>query len=363
MSALAVSVLASLALLPGAEDRQTLFASGEGGYHTYRIPALLALPSGAVLALCEGRRHGRGDSGDIDIVLRRSLDGGATWSEPTTIADRGDNTIGNPCPVYDRETGRIVLLLTGNLGREAEAAIIAGASEGTREVWEMHSDDEGASWSPLRRITAETKRPEWTWYATGPGAGIQLRDGRLVVPCDHAVRGSRAFGSHVIVSDDHGATWSIGGALGPEVNECEAVERADGTLLLNMRSYRGVHRRAVASSSDGGETWSPLRDEEALIEPVCQASIRGIGPPDLRTLAFSNPASTERERLTLRLSEDDGASWPFALLLHEGPAAYSCLADLGEGRVGCLYEAGEAHPYERIVLARVPLNTVRTGTP
>lgn len=339
-----------------------IFKAGQDGYHTYRIPALIATRTGTVLAFCEGRKHSRSDSGDIDLVLKRSVDGGATWSPMQVVWDDGPNTVGNPCPVLDRETGVIWLLLTHNLGEDQESLIINGASRGTRTVWVTHSADDGESWSPPREITATTKAPDWTWYATGPGVGIQLRSGRLVIPCDHAVAQTRALRSHVIYSDDHGENWRLGGVAGEDTDECQVAELSDGSLLLNMRNEGGPNRRAVVRSRDGGCTWSQVSLDHALIEPVCQASLLRYHDPDSGVpgpLLFSNPASVRRVRMTVRLSEDDGATWPWSKLLWEGPCAYSCLAVMPDGNVGCLYERGERHPYETLTLARFPLAWLR----
>ncbi|HPP54759.1 MAG TPA: sialidase family protein, partial [Thermoguttaceae bacterium] len=206
----------------------------------------------------------------------------------------------------------------------------------------------------------QVKKPEWTWYATGPGCGIQLRSGRLLVPCDHIADGGE-WASHVIYSDDGGKTWRLGGAAPPKTNECEVVELADGRLMLNMRNYNRQHTcRAVAFSTDGGLTWSPVTYDPMLLEPICQASIRRYSladpnrPGSKNVILFSNPADPkDRKKMTLRLSYDEGKSWPVGKLLWAGPAAYSCLAVLPDGTVLCLYERGQKHAYERISLARI----------
>jgi sialidase-1 len=333
-----------------AFSQTELFRAGTGGYHTYRIPSLLATPRGTLLAFCEGRKGGRGDAGDIDLLLRRSPDGGKSWSAAQVVWDDGPNTCGNPCPVIDRDTGTIHLLLTHNLGADTEAQIVAGTAVGTRTVWVSRSSDDGVTWSAPRDITREAKQPEWTWYATGPGVGIQTRNGRLVIPCDMKLRDRAGLYSHVIYSDDHGRSWKIGGLAGPGCNECQVIERADGSLALNMRSYRGNNRRLVSESRDGGLTWTEPAEDPVLIEPVCQASLirlrSGAG-----AAVFANPASTRRERMTLRLSNDDGRTWPLSRVLHAGPAAYSALAELPGGRIACLYERGEKEAYEGLTLA------------
>ena len=339
-----------------------VFVAGEGGYRSYRIPAAVTDAQGNVLAFCEGRRNGKSDAGDIDLLLRRSADGGATWGEMQTVWDDGANTCGNPCPVLDRATGTVWLLMTWNSGAVREAKIKAGFGEDSRRVFVTHSEDGGATWAAPKEITAAVKRPEWTWYATGPGAGIQLEKGahagRLVIPCDHKAPGENGvrFFSHVIFSDDRGATWQPGGIAPRDmVNECEAVELSDGALMLNMRNYDPkLKARQTAVSDDGGATWRDQRHDAALADPVCQASIRRLRWPSAGkpgVILFSNPASEKsRENLTVRASTDDGKTWPLAARLHDGPGAYSCLCVLGGAAFGCLYESGDS---ERITFARM----------
>ncbi|HPC95409.1 MAG TPA: sialidase family protein [Sedimentisphaerales bacterium] len=343
-----------------------LYVAGNDGYHTYRIPSLLVTGKGTLLAFCEGRKSGRGDSGNIDLLVRRSEDGGRTWGPQRVVWDDADNTCGNPCPVVDQQTGTIWLTMTWNHGQDTESQIMQNTGRDTRRVFVTYSEDDGRTWSAPRQITETTKRPEWRWYATGPGVGIQLERGpwrgRLLIPCDHSVvcpEDPTGYNSHVIFSDDHGRTWQLGGAIRPAVNECQVVELADGTLLMNMRNYdRSVTTRAVATSRDGGMTWSQVRHDPALVEPICQASlVRYDGPQeqDRDCLLFSNPAHGEsgvRRDMTVRLSRDGGRTWPVERLVWPGPAAYSSLAVLPDGAIACLFEGGQASPYERIILAR-----------
>jgi len=341
-------------------DQVDVFVSGQEGYHTFRIPAVIVTAKGTVLAFCEGRRDSSSDTGDIDLVLKRSFDGGKTWGPLQLVAEDGPNTVGNPCPVIDRGTGTIWLPLTHNLGEDQESRIIEQTSKGTRRVWLTKSDDDGATWATPIDITDQAKQPDWTWYATGPGVGIRLRNGRLVIPCDYMVAVTKEFRTNVIYSDDQGATWQIGGSVGPGVNECQVVELTDGSLLLNMRNYdrTDANRRAIARSTDGGLTWSELTYDPALIEPICQASFLRY---DGTRVLFSNPATTKRERMTVRLSADEGQTWPTECVLHAGPAAYSCLTVLPDGLICCLYECGEAHAYERIRFARLGIEALAGG--
>jgi sialidase-1 len=358
--------------LRAAEATQLdVFTSGTDGYHTFRIPAIIRAANGDLLAFCEGRKSAGGDSGNIDILLKRSTDGGRTWSAQQVVWDDADNTCGNPCPVLDASTGTLWLLLTHNLGTDRERDIAARTAKGTRTVWVARSADHGATWTKPIEITATTKLPEWTWYATGPGVGIQIQHGphagRLVIPCDHnyddPVEKKHLSGSHTIYSDDHGKTWRLGGVIHPRVNECQVAELFDGrgTLLMNMRSNHGRNLRAVATSTDGGATWTAPADASVLVEPVCQASL--IRHDAAKLLLFSNPAAKTRVSLTVRASADHGATWRDVAVLHPGPSAYSCLVALSPTEAGCLYERGEKRPYEKITFARFSLRENLTSRP
>jgi sialidase-1 len=354
----------------GLLNRADLFISGQDGYHTYRIPSLIVTPRGTLLAFCEGRTGGGGDSGNIDLLLKRSPDLGTTWQTAQVVWDDGTNTCGNPCPVVDRETGVIWVLLTWNRGDDPESKIIQQQSKDTRRVFVARSTDDGLTWTKPREITADVKATNWTWYATGPGAGLQIEHGphrgRLVIPCDHIQADTRRYFSHVIYSDDHGESWKLGGSSPQDqVNECEVVELAGGDLMLNMRNYdRAQRTRQTALSSDGGLTWTDQRHAPELVEPICQASIRRYSWPGAgrkSAILFSNPASSKRERLTLRASYDEGRTWPVSRLLDARPSAYSCLAVLPDGTIGVFYEAGIRSPYENLVFARVPLGWLSEG--
>lgn len=350
-----------------------LFESGKEGYDTYRIPALVRAANGDVLAFCEGRKDGRGDAGNIDILLKRSSDNGRTWSQQQILWDDGNNTCGNPCPVVDEETGEIHLLLTHNLGHDHETDIIKKQAESTRTVWVMSSKDNGKTWSTPKNITSTTKNPDWGWYATGPGNGIQIKHGphkgRLIIPSDHSYddeqgkvrNGPFEYGSHVIYSDDHGKTWQLGGVIRPKVNECQMVEIADGngTLLMNMRSYFGENKRTHAISYDGGQSWTQPYSVEELVEPVCQASIlRAQWPTPLQqsTILFLNPATSKgRHNMSLRMSFDEGKTWPFIRTIFPGPAAYSSMAMSNTKDVFVLYECGTSNPYEQILFQEIQI--------
>ncbi|MFC1759310.1 sulfatase-like hydrolase/transferase, partial [Planctomycetota bacterium] len=355
-------------LTQGATDeliQTNVFVSGSEGYHTFRIPSLLTTPRGTLLATCEGRKNSRSDHGNLDLVLKRSTDLGKTWSDLNLIHEEGGNenvTIGNPCPVVDQETNTIWMPFCRN----------------NEDVFVTHSNDDGVTWSIPIEITSDVKEAKWGWYATGPGVGIQMTrgkfNGRLVIPCDHREKRNNKWikMSHVFYSDDHGETWKLGGTVGDHTDECQVVELHDGRLMMNMRNYWASEggqkelggKRSTAISHDGGETWTEFGFDEALIEPICQASFIKHSDDVFRQapLFFSNPASTNsRTKLTIRMSSDQGKTWPIARTVHAGPSAYSCLTVLPDRSIGCLYEAGESKGYETLRFARFTIPWLRDG--
>ncbi len=344
-------------------QQQHLFISGEGGYFRYRIPALCTGRDGTVLAFCEARRFTGGDSDQVDLLLRRSLDGGKTFAPPQRILSEEGWVCGNPAPVFDRDTGVLWLLFCKNRVEEEEDKICRG--EAARTVWLTSSQDDGLTWAEPVEITAGAKPAGWSWYATGPGHGIQLAGGRLLVPCDHALMNRTpgrppTYAAHVVVSDDHGQTWKTGGSATKGTNESTAVETTDGRVYLNCRNAPGQppYPRAYAWSEDGGSSFSPTGRDPALPEPVCQASLCRLTSHALHDkdrVLFANPAGDRRANLTLRLSYDECRTWPVSRTLHPGPAAYSDLCVTGDSSICCLYERGEAMPYETLTLARFDL--------
>ncbi|WP_234348095.1 sialidase family protein [Streptomyces specialis] len=355
------------------------FAAGEGGYDTYRIPAAVTTPDGTLLAFAEGRVGGAGDSGHIDVVVRRSLDGGCTWEPLTVVAAGAGDTRGNPAPVVDPASGRVVLLTSFNGGGVTEADIMRGATapEDGRRVFTQTSDDDGRTFTAPREITADVKLPDWRWYATGPGHGVALtageHAGRLVIPANHSAAppaGSddtgeepRYYGAHALLSDDGGETWRIGYVDGSydgtiNANESSVAELPDGRLYFSARDQNGAGpgNRAGAYSADGGETlegggYAAQGDLDAV--PVVQGS---VVRPDGGPLLFTGPSDPDaRGALTVWRSDDGGGTFTEVLTLSSDSAAYSELVVLADGTTGVLFETGTAGPYERIEFRRIDI--------
>nr|CAA9249223.1 GH33 [uncultured Armatimonadetes bacterium] len=365
---------------PPVPETSILFDPRALGYSACRIPALVATGSGALLAFCEARRGQGGDWDLIDLLMRRSTNGGATWEPARTLAEGGAGLAGNPTPIGDRN-GAVHLLYQRDYGR----------------AFYRRSDDDGATWSAPRDITDvfERFRPEYGWrvLAPGPGHAIQLRSGRLLVPVWLSTGEGAEFGAGrlghrpsvvaTVFSDDAGATWRRGRIVvrdSAEVrnpSESVAMEMQDGRVLLNIRSESPRSRRLVATSPDGAAGWSEPRFHDELFEPVCMASLIrvGQGPGGRNRVLFANPDSRNaatspggpgrRENLTIRLSHDDGETWPVSKVLEPGPAGYSDLAAGADGAIFCLYE-GRAREGDRLLnthlsLARFDLNWLTGG--
>ena len=388
--ALALLALASPAV--AAEPEKTdLFEAGTGGYKLYRIPGVVVTKSGTVLAYCEARKSDRGDWGTIDILLRRSADGGKTWGAPTKIADvpgpkaknpvalaqklasKDDVTYNNPVMIADR-SGAVHFLFCLEYMR----------------CFYARSDDDGKTWTAPKEITATAFDPlkkeyDWKVLATGPGHGIQLKGGRLLVP----VWLSTGTGGHAhrpsvvatIYSDDAGKTWKPGAIAVPNTaawsnpNESCVAELSDGTVLLNARSESKANRRLVTRSADGATKWGKPAFDEALAEPICMASLLAV-PGEKPVLLFSNPdnlekggaksppapgTSRDRKNVTIQLSDDDGKTWTAKRTVERGPSAYSDLARAKDGSVLLFYERAGAKgtSYGRLTLARFTVDWVK----
>lgn len=345
-----------------------VFQQGAEGYSCFRIPAIVMTRSGELLAFSEGRKNDCSDEGDIDLVMKRSLDSGKTWSKLQVIWSDGENTCGNPAPVVDRNTGTIRLLMTWNYGHDDIGMINAGTSKDTRRVYLTSSTDDGKTWDTPKEITPSVKAPGWGWYATGPCHGIQITQGtfkdRMIVPCDYIEVGAgRRGNSHVIYSDDGGATWKLGGKVpalsGLNPNESTVAELKDGRLLLNMRVGGNDYRRLASVSADGGITWSAAYNEETLIDPVCQGSLLSATVKGSHRLFFSNPSATTRINMTVHMSGNDGKDWDKKNAVFAGPSGYSDLVLLSDTHVGLLFEGGLSRYFNGIAFRKVPIADIK----
>lgn len=361
---LLLTLVTSIATAEPLLEKFDVFPANTNGIARYRIPGIVVTQKGTVLAYSEARRNSSSDWGEIEVHLRRSTDGGKTWDAAKHIAHHGarlegnphkkkdggekEQTVNNPVAIVDRDTGAIEFLYCINYAR----------------CYAMRSTDDGVTWSSPVDVTATfepfRKHYDWKVIATGPGHGIQLKSGRLVVPIwlaygkegDHAPSAAAT-----IYSDDHGKTWIAGDLAVPNnsvfgnPNETMLAELSDGRVMLVTRSVSKPNRKIITLSPNGAASWSKPTFHDQLWEPICMASITAH-PSQPGTLVYSNPHTLKldadgketpagrgkRENLSIKLSRDEGKTWPVSKTLDAGPSAYSDLAVLPDGTVLCLWE-------------------------
>lgn len=355
--------------LAGELQETELFRSASAGYAHFRIPGIVVTQRGTLLAYAEARKSLRGDWGAIDIVLRRSTDQGKTWSPLRVIAQVAGPKEKNPVAVAQK------LAATDEVTYNNPVAIATKKKNGVvhflfcleyMRAFYMRSDDDGQTFTVPVEITAsfDQFRPEYDWkvLATGPGHGIELKNGRLLVPVwlsqgtgGHAHRPSV---SSTVYSDDAGKTWQRGEIAVPNTaefinpNETAAAQLSNGDVMLNVRTESTPNRRVVVLSPNGSTAWSQPRFEESLVEPICFASLIHLGG---QRLLFSNPDSLvkggapsqpgqsgDRKNLTVQLSENEGKTWKFKRVIESGWSGYSDLAAGSDGKIYCFYESGVA---------------------
>lgn len=395
----ALTLLAGLylaaAALPAAEpflEKQDLFTVGDDpAYNIYHIPGVVVTAKGTVLAWCEARKRPAGvsDWDDIRILLRRSHDDGKSWSAPQSIAnvegpkrknpfalrmknvDPADVTYNNPVLIADRD-GTVHMLFCLEYER----------------CFYQRSEDDGLFWSKPVEITAvfDAFQKDYAWkvLATGPNHSIQLRTGRLVVPVwlstGEGGNAHRPSVTATIYSDDQGQTWQAGDIAVPctdewiNPNETVAIELSDGRVMLNVRNESKAHRRLVVTSPDGATNWSTPEFDDALLEPICMGGIVRYNHGGQSLILFSNPhnlakaqakaepgKNRDRKNVSVKLSRDEGQTWPVNKLLEDGPSAYSDLAVTKDGTILCIYgRAGDSEGMTawsggRLTLARFNL--------
>lgn len=359
MQNLRAAVLLSAALMSftgtalraqGLFEQTELFVGGQDNYDTYRIPSLICTKTGTVLAFTEGRIEVGQDGGPTDIVLKRSLGNSDKWTPefltpqglgrnrhttmiwlPLQVVFRSSSRDAwmNPVPVIDQSDGTIYMV--ANLYKQPY-------KDGDAPIWLIKSTDEGATWSDPVEITKGTGMHE-----IGPGAGIQLQSGRLVFQVYDGT----------IYSDDHGKTWKNGGKAPGDWNETQVVQLVDGSLLF---SRRHSPNRVFLFSKDDGQTWTQPVPQSEIPDPDCQGSMIRYTRQDQgftkNRILFANPVSGAiaagsvgsdprgRFNVTVRMSYDEGKTWPVEKRILTGPGAYSSMAVFPDGSVGILFETG-----------------------
>lgn len=359
---------------------------GQDGCTSSRIPGLATSNKGTLLAIFDARYDSSRDlQGDINIALHRSMDKGLTWQPIQTILDMGEwgglpqkyNGVSDACILVDKNTddiyvaglwmhgllnqdGKWIEGLNNNCTNWTHQWIGKGSQPGTglRETCQFmiaKSTDDGFSWSFPDDITAKTKHPEWWLFAPAPGRGITLSDGTLVFPTQGRDEKGLPF-SNITYSKDRGKTWVTSNPAYQDVTECSVVQLNNGALMLNMRDNRNrgnkdVNGRRICTTTDWGESWKEHpTSRKALVEPTCMASLYRHEYMEegkkKSVLLFVNPNNYEkRDHLTLKVSFDDGMTWPeehWILFDQYGSAGYSCITSIDEHSIGILYESSQS---------------------
>ncbi|MHC4402282.1 MAG: sialidase family protein [Planctomycetota bacterium] len=343
-----------------------VFTSGTDGYFGYRIPAIEALPDGSLIALAEARKYSLADPGfgkqDIDLVSKRSTDGGRTWSAMRVIEDPGELwSAANPATVVDRRTGRLwVFYIRGKPERSSRTS-----RPGTLDMQNLarYSDDGGVTWSdPVDQteVARDMADPRWKVSVVGPGGAIQLTSGRLIAPV-WKVEPQAVF---ALYSDDRGRSWQRGRLVpgDEEGNENQLVELADGRVLVDVRQKSGPHRR-LAESRDGGVAWLAPREGESVTPVACAIERYTLEPAgdDRNRILWTGPKGPGRANLVVRVSYDEGRSFAGERPILEGPAAYSDMTVLPDKTVGVLWERGVERGYQFITFTRFNREFLEAG--
>ena len=350
----------------GTERKVTIIhKQGQFDCHTFRIPAMATTNKGTLLAVYDMRYQSRRDlQGHMDIGLSRSTDGGETWARPVPIMDmkkfgglpQDQNGCSDPNILVDRKTGEILVSAVWTHGKPGTHQWVGKGSEPGHSIHKssqfmmVRSKDDGLTWSEPENWTKRLKDPKWCLFAPAPGNGINLMDGTLVMP----TQGRDATGlpfSNFMWSRDHGKSWTLSSPARDNTTECSVAELKGGSLMLNIRDNRNrkdkskTNGRAVSVTHDMGKTWEVhSSDHGVLPEPVCMASLISHDLKDgRRVLFFSNPNSKHRrEKMTVRMSLDQGKTWPKSILLDRKGGAYSSLSMVNDRTLGILYESSVA---------------------
>lgn len=370
MKKLFLSVCAvTFALLIQAQE-VTVFKSGDDGYASYRIPAIVKNKNGNLVAFSEGRVDHAGDYGNVDIVFKVSKDNGKTWGPLQVAVDYDKLQAGNPAPVVDLldpayPNGRLFLFYNTGNGHEGDVR----NGKGLREVWYVVSNDGGKTWQDAVNITTQTHRPkqpqinpqynfseDWRTYANTPGHGFQFvagpNKGRIYIAANHNAGNpapqNKDWNAHAYYSDDHGKTFKLSQKVPfPGTNESLAAQIDDNSVYMTSRNQQLTPKQRIISiSNDGGQTWVSSAPDANLPDPINQASVLSWKKGKKFILAHSNAADERnRDNLTLRLSKDQGKTWYFNKVVAKAPegykgaySAYSDLVLINKNTVGVLYE-------------------------
>jgi sialidase-1 len=351
------------------------------GFHSFRIPAVVTTSTGRILAFAEGRRHFNRDYGDINLVYKRTrtaTDHGTDpedWEPLREVIGSGNGTWGNPTPVVDGNT--IYLFMNWNAGDRSQygneslpdgsvTKKIDSTEEGRRHLYLTQSTDDGNTWSAPVKLTSQLTPNGWAWDAVGPGNGIRLRSGELVVPAQYRnIVGTGSPGSR---------TWSYQSLSGGSESEGTIVQTPDGNLYRNDRPDVETHRMVARGTLSGG--FSAFTEDAGLPDPKCQGSVLAYNIDSPARTIFLNAASTSSRRsLRVRISYDaDARTWTYGRNLGDFAVSgvgfeggYSSMTKTADYRIGALVETdfyndeGGPNSYRALLWRRFNLSWILNG--
>ncbi len=328
--------------------RKLLFAPGDAGSKNYRIPAIITAEDGSLVVATDRRKYNQSDlPEDIDVVIRRSEDGGITWSEPLTIAEGTGvrKGFGDAGLVRTTEKNGLLCIFVGGEGIFNNSS----PSNPTR-TYVCKSTDNGKTWSEPRDITGQLYGTECTvtdrqgWYASfcASGNGLQTRDGRIMFVGAVRENSANTLSNFVYYSDDNGETWNVSQRAKLGGDESKVTELNDGTILMSIRR-QGKGPRYYTKSTDGGITWGEVSEWAEMLEPNCNGDIIRYtsvsdGYEKNRLLHSIPNDAVSRRNVSVFVSYDEGQTWPVKKAICPTGSAYSSLTILPDGTIGAYVE-------------------------
>lgn len=346
-------------------ERALVYRPGDYDSKFYRIPAIVTAKDGALVTVADKRIEHNGDlPAKIDVVSRRSTDGGKTWSDYVTVAAHDAvGGCGDPALVVDEKTGDILCIFShGNGLWQKEPAHISVA----------RSKDNGKTWGPMVDINPQIlttdpngKQPiKCTSAFASSGRATQLANGRIMFPLVVREDGNPLFKVYAIYTDDSGKTWKVSKNPGTtNGDESKIVQLADGTVIMSIRNRFGSLRK-FSFSKDNGETWSEPVPVEGLPDPRCNGDIIRYTTPEGEDLLLQSlPGSpNSRDNVAIYVSKDNGKTWPIKKTVVTCPSAYSSMTILPDGSIGILTEESQNGHYSYdIWFTKIPLEVLLKG--
>lgn len=325
----------------------TLFSPGDEGSKFYRIPAIVRANNGSLITSTDKRINHIGDlPSRIDVVIKTSHDNGLTWGPTKVIATGNPKGYGDASLVVDRQTGNVICIFNGNNGFSQSTP-----SDPSRQYVSI-SKDNGETWSEPKDITYmlygdecdSPERKEWLGMFTTSGAALQLRSGRLMVVGDVRKKDVSGAFNYAVYSDDGGENWDMGISGVPVFgNEAKVVELNNGDIMMNIRN-RPYRMQAI--SKDKGLTFSDAQAVPELVDPSCDGDLilytsTKDGYDKDRLIFVNDHHPSQRRNLSIKVSYDEGKTWPVSKVIHSDSAWYAAAAVTADGKIAVYYERGD----------------------